>query len=302
MPSGRGLLVFNPAAGSRDRRPEMEALVARLKPRGLDLVLAPTSRAGEAPEIVRGRLGEGWGVVVAAGGDGTVGEVAGALLGTGVPMAVLPAGTTNVIAREYGLGELTGAEEHLLSERSRPLAVWPSAGRFSVVATGIGFDARVMGNAIPLLKRLFGRVGISPTATWEWARYEFPPIEIEGISADGSPFRTDATFAVAANTRRYAGDAVLSPSADPEDALLDLVLFRSRSRFTLMRFYHLLSRGKGAHLALPGVERIAVREFTARSLAGYELEVHVDGDAAGTTPVTVGPAKGTVDLVVPYRG
>ncbi len=299
MPSGRGLLVFNPAAGKRDRRPQMEALAARLAPLGLTLELAPTARAGHAPEIVRERLGKGYDLVVAAGGDGTVGEVAGALLGTGVPLAVLPVGTTNVVAREYGLGELAEAEGHLLSGRTRPLAVWPSAGRFSVVATGVGFDARVMGNAIPLLKRLFGRTGISPTATWEWARYEFPPIALEGVSGDGSPFRAEATFVVAANTRRYAGDAILSPSADPEDALLDLVLFRSRSRLTLMRFYHLLSKGRAAHLSLPGVDRFPVRSFSARSMAGYELEAHVDGDAAGMTPVTVGPTAGTVDLVVP---
>lgn len=299
MPRGRGLLVFNPKAGTRDRRLEMESVAARLRPLGLSLDLAPTTRADEAPEIVRRRLDAGFDVVVAAGGDGTVGEVAGALLGSGIPLGILPAGTTNVVAREYGLGTLAEAAEHLVSSRTRALSVWPAAGRFSVVAAGVGFDARVMGNAVPVLKRLFGRTGIGPTATWEWLRYEFPPIEISGADAAGSPFALDATFAVASNTRRYGGDPVLAPRADPGDNLLDLVLFRSRSRYVLMRFYHLLSKGRAEHLSLPGVEHHAVRRWEARSAVGYELEVQVDGDAAGVTPVTVGPCAGTVEVVVP---
>ncbi len=299
MPLGTGLLVFNPAAGARDRSSEMEAFARRLRSRGLDLALAPTSCAGDAPRIVSRRLGEGFDVVVAAGGDGTVGEVAGALVGTGVPLGVLPAGTTNVVAREFGLGSLERAAESLLSTRTRPLSVWPAASRASVIASGVGFDARVMGNAVPWLKRLFGRTGIAPTAVREWLRYEFPPIGIEGVLPDGERFETEATFVVAANTRRYGGDPILSPHADPGDDLLDLVLFRGCSRKDLMLFYHRLSKGKASHLDLPEVERFAVREFTASSLAPYPLEVQVDGDAAGTTPVTVGPSAGTVAVVVP---
>ena len=66
-----------------------------------------------------------------------------------------------------------------------------------------------------------------------------------------------------------------------------------------MRFYHLLSKGKAGHLGVEGVSRLPVRRFTARSAAGNELEVQVDGDLAGATPVTVGPAVGSVRIVVP---
>ncbi len=156
-----------------------------------------------------------------------------------------------------------------------------------------------MGNTVPLLKRLFGRTGIGWTATLEWLKYEFPPIEIEGEDAEGKRFRRDATFVLSANTSRYGGDPILSPHADPADELLDLVLFTSRSRKTLMLFYHHLSGGKAAHLSDEGVSRMAVRSFTARSKAGYELEVQVDGDGAGTTPVDVGPAAGRVAILVP---
>ena len=145
------------------------------------------------------------------------------------------------------------------SGKTRPLTVFHAAGRACLIGAGVGFDARVMVNTVPLLKRLFGRTGIGWTATLEWLRYEFPPIEVAGVDAEGRDFRREATFVVSANTARYGGDPILSPFADPEDDLLDLVLFASRSRRTLMLFYHHLSRGKAAHLADEGVSRMAVR-------------------------------------------
>jgi diacylglycerol kinase family enzyme len=252
-----------------------------------------------ATELVAARLGEELDLVAVAGGDGTLGEAAEALLGRNVPVAILPAGTTNVVAREYGVADPRVAEAALFSSRTRPLTVFHAAGRACLIGTGVGFDARVMTNTVPVLKRLFGRTGIGWTATLEWLRYEFPPIEVEGVDADGKAFRRAATFVLSANTSRYGGDPILSPHADAADDLLDLVLFTSRSRKTLMLFYHHLSGGKAAHLADEGVSRMAVRSFTAFSKAGYELEVQVDGDGAGSTPVTVGPAAGSVAILVP---
>ena len=296
----RGLLVYNPAAGGRDRTAQMAALASRARDRGVDLSLFATEGPRHATELVRAHLGERPDLVAVAGGDGTIAEAASALVGSDVPLAILPAGTTNVVARELGLGTTPEeAAESLASTATRTLTTWPSAGRTSLICTGVGFDARVMANVNPVLKRLFGRVGFSLTATVEWARYEFPPIEVTGLDADGAPFTRRATFVIAANTSKYAGDAILSPFADPGDDLLDLVLFTSESRIDLLHFYRLLPGGRAAQLGVRGVERFPVRSFAARSLAGYELEVQVDGDAAGSTPVTVGPAGGKVRFLVP---
>ncbi len=296
----RGLLVYNPAAGGRDRTAQIAAVAERARGRGVVLSLLATEGPGHATRLVAERLSDGPDLVAVAGGDGTIAEAARALVGSDVPLAILPAGTTNVLARELGLGKSPEeAAEFLASTATRTLTTWPSAGRTSLICTGVGFDARVMANVNPTLKRLFGRVGFSLTATYEWGRYEFPPIEVTGLDADGAPFTRRATYVVAANTSKYAGDAILSPFADPGDDLLDLVLFTSERRIDLLHFYRLLPGGKAAQLGVRGVERFPVRSFTARSLAGYELEIQVDGDRAGTTPVTVGPAGGKVRFLVP---
>jgi len=295
-----GLLLYNPVAGGGKRIPELKAIAERVRARGLELAETPTTGPGSATEIVRSAVASKPDLVVAAGGDTTVAEIAAALVGTEVPLALLPTGTTSVIAREYGVGAtLESAEKHLLSARTRPLTVFTAAGRPSVLCAGAGFDARVMTHVSPVLKKLLGRVGYAWTSTVQWLTYEFPRLEIEGLDAEGKPFRREATFLVAANTKRYSGNPVLSPFADPEDDLLDVVLFTSSSRLTLFRFYQLLSRKKAGQLGLPGVVRFPAREFTVRSLAGYEVEVQVDGEGCGETPLVVGPALGRVRVVVP---
>src|SRR5512140_3790506 len=106
-----GLLIFNPQAGRGRRGPLMEALARRAGERGLALELLPTRRTGDAARLVSSRLDSGPELVVVAGGDGTVAEVAGVLAGTEVPLAVVPAGTANVVAREFGVRSMALAEE-----------------------------------------------------------------------------------------------------------------------------------------------------------------------------------------------
>ena len=178
------------------------------------------------------------------------------------------------------------------------MTVWHAAGRTSLIGAGVGFDARVMKNTVPFLKRLFGRTGIGWTAALQWLKYEFPPIEVTGEDARGDPFAAQATFVLAANTQRYGGDAILSPYADPADDLLDLILFASRSRATLMRWSGRLSPER-PRTSRSRAARASPCGALPRSLAGYELDVQVDGDAVTTTPFAMGPAAGRVHVVVP---
>ena len=98
----RGVLIYNPTAGQRNRSAQMLALIEKMREKGLELENAPTSGPGDATAIVRRKLAQGPDVVVVCGGDGTVSEAACGLVGSTVPLAVLPGGTSNVLAREIG--------------------------------------------------------------------------------------------------------------------------------------------------------------------------------------------------------
>ena len=99
----RGLLIFNPTAGQKDRRAQMRAVSERVKARGLELINAPTEAPGHATELVRSFLPSGLDVVVVCGGDGTISEAACGLAGSTVPLAILPGGTSNVLVRELSI-------------------------------------------------------------------------------------------------------------------------------------------------------------------------------------------------------
>src|SRR5260370_6207347 len=116
----RGLLIYNPTAGQKDRRAQMRAVAERAKARGLELINAPTDAPGHATEIVRSFLPSGLDIVVVCGGDGTISEVASGPAGSGVPLAILPGGTSNVLARELAIPLDLDQATHLLFDGEPP--------------------------------------------------------------------------------------------------------------------------------------------------------------------------------------
>src|SRR6202162_2720575 len=232
----RGLLIYNPTAGQRDRRAQMRAVSERVKSRGLELISAPTDAPGHATEIVRSFLPSGLDVVVVCGGDGTISETARGLAGTAgpaVPLAILAGGTSNVLARELSIPlDLEDAIALLFDGVPRRVRLLLANERSFLLWAGVGLDARIMGRMLPLLKRWLGRTGIFVTVATEFFRYEFPRLE---VTVDG--VRYEATFAVVCHARRYAGDWIIAPEASLDSDEMDVLLFFGRSRRRLFSLF-----------------------------------------------------------------
>jgi len=291
----RGVLVYNPTAGQRDRRPQMDALIGHLKSRGVTLVNAPTTGPGHATEIVRAFLPLRPDVVAACGGDGTISEVARGLAGSNVPLSVLPGGTSNVLARELGIPlDLERAGELLLTGRRRPVRVLLANDRAFLLWAGAGLDARVMGHMSPTLKRWLGRVGIFVTAASEFFRYEFPRLEVQ---VDDRAEK--ATFAVVCHARQYAGDWIIAPDASLEGDEMDVLLFSERSRWRFFRLFLDLQRGRSGHLDHGFARVVRGRHVEIRSDERYPVEVQIDGDCLLETPVTCRASPESIDILVP---
>ena len=290
----RGVLIYNPTAGQRDRRPSMAALIEEMKGRGVELVNAPTERAGHATELVRAFLSRGVEIVAACGGDGTISEAAQGLSGSDVPLAVLPAGTSNVLARELGIPlSLDRAKNLLVRGRPRRVRMLAANDRPFLLWAGAGLDARIMRYMRPSLKRWFGRTGIFFTAAPEFFRYEFPKLEVvvDGVSHE-------ATFAVVCHARRYAGEWIIAPDASLGSEEMDVLLFTGRSRWRFFRLFAQIQAGRAEHLS-GGLARIVRgRVVELRSRESYPIEVQVDGDCVLETPV-VCRAEAEVAILVP---
>ena len=277
----RGLLVYNPTAGQRDVRGKMSALIDRLRGRGIELVNAPTSGPGDATEIVKTFLPRGLDVVAVCGGDGTISEAICGLVGSQVPLGVIPAGTSNVLAVELGIPlDLSGAESLLAEGQPRDVRLGMADGRPFVLWAGVGIDARVMGQMNLLLKRHLGRAGIFGTALSEFLQYEFPRLEVE---IDG--VRHAATFAVICRARHYAGRWIIAPEARLDADHFDVLLFAHRDRARLFQLFLEMQRRRGAHLENGLARIVRGRKVSIRALEPYAVDIQVDGDCVLKTPV-----------------
>jgi diacylglycerol kinase family enzyme len=293
----RGVLIYNPTAGQRNRGAEMLALIDRMRRKGLELENAPTSGPGDATEIVRRLLPTGLDLVAVCGGDGTVSEAACGLVGSTVPLAVLPGGTSNVLARELSIPlRLEPASRLLLEGERRPVRVLYANDRPFFLWAGIGLDARIMGHMSQFLKRWLGRTGIFFTVAPEFFRYEFPRLE---VTVDGKAH--EATFAVACNARLYAGDWVIAPDARLDSEEMEVMLFSHRNRWKFLSLFRQLQLGQAGHLSR-GIARVVTgREATVRSLEDYPVEVQVDGDCVLETPVSCRSSSETIWILAPPR-
>lgn len=155
-------VIFNPTAGSVGRRGQrLHAVLDLLRAAGVSLDLCPTAARGDARALAAAATPELCDAVVAAGGDGTINEVANGLLdaGHGLPLGIIPLGTANVLALEMDLAitpqAIAGA---LLAGQPRPVPLARVDGRRFLLMGGAGFDAFVVDNVRLGLKRHAGKL------------------------------------------------------------------------------------------------------------------------------------------------
>lgn len=224
----RILVVYNPMAGRR-RITRLRRFVQGLRAGGAEVTVAATDHAGHGRILSRDAGPDGaFTHVVAAGGDGTISEVADGLLEAmrpsfpsasasmpGPVMGVLPLGTANVLAHELGVAFAPGDNARaLLSGRWR--TIWPGrieAGgqaRIFVQMASAGFDAQVVTHLSLRAKRVLGRGAYAVQAIREAGRYDFPPLQ---VVLDGQAHT--AFGIVCSKGRFYGGRHVLAPEATP---------------------------------------------------------------------------------------
>jgi diacylglycerol kinase (ATP) len=293
------LVFFNPASGSAWIGGRTMRAVARLA--AVPGTEAYATVPGGIARQVREHLTPVVTRVYAIGGDGTIGDVAAALVDTGIPLGIVPCGTTNVLAREFGIPLLTGSATRVLEATTRTVRVpvWRAGDHVALLGAGVGWDARVMWVIPSGMKRRLGRAGVVLVGLREMARYEFPTLRVEGTDASGATVEARGTSILLATVKRWGGGNPGIHTADPTDELLDVVVVERASLPHLMAFWSLMLLPFGRPLRLPGVRLLRLRRATVTSEAGHEVEAHVNGEGGiARTPFSLEPA-GAVQVVVP---
>jgi diacylglycerol kinase (ATP) len=269
------VVILNPVAGSpetfRDWRERVESVA-------YGCPIRTTSHAGEAEALARRAVEEGFTRIIAAGGDGTVNQVANGLAGSKAALGLLPLGTVNVFAMELGL-PLQNLELcwEIINSANLRLVDLPSVnGKHFVQLAGVGLDAQVVKETSLTLKRSFGPLSYLISAAQIAARQP-PRLFIESNNAPVD----EGSFVLIGNGRLYGGPFPFFKQAVMDDGLLDVVLFKRLGYLEIIKY--LQDVVFSSEIRVPEIEYFQTRRLRITSEQDVPLEI--DGELAGNCPV-----------------
>jgi diacylglycerol kinase (ATP) len=273
----RALAIINPAAGRGTAPADVDAVLELVRGRFETIDVVETGpEHPTATELGERAVAEHYEVAIVAGGDGTVGGVARALVGTAVTLGILPFGTFMNIARalEIPRDDRHAAAELIAGPTVREIDVGEVGGRVFFEAAGIGLDADAF-NATHAIQR--GQAGLALAALGAFLRRRSARVRFE---IDGRARTHHVLQVVVSNGPWYGWGFEVAPGADLEDGQLDLVLFGD-SKLSVLR--ELVAAAADRDRPARG-RRYKGRRITLS--ATRELTVHADGVVVGTLPQT----------------
>ena len=216
--------ILNPCSGRVQRHPGLApAIRAFIARHGLDADLVFTERRGQATDLARAAVADGCEQVVAVGGDGTMNEVAQALVGASATLALVPCGSGNGLALHLGVPAQPRRALALLvdpSARVVNIDTGTANGHPFFNAMGVCFDAEISRQFNRLARR--GMVAYLRTGLAAFAHYRGEPVAF--CDANGRRETMNAFLVVVANSDQYGNHARMAPGARVDDGLLDLVV------------------------------------------------------------------------------
>ena len=293
----RVVILANPRAGAGSSRAHVEELLAGLRGRALEPVVCWDR--DEFSDAVRREAGASLRCVVSAGGDGTLVETLNRA--PGQPVALLPVGTENLVARFLKvdrsgekLAEIIAAGAYRRLDLARAQLGGTGMSRVFCLMAGAGFDADVVHR---LHRRRHGHID---KASYVWPiiqalrRYAYPLMDVEDLDS-GERFRGAQVFVF--NLPQYAAGLPLAPEARGNDGWLNLCVFERPGLANLFRYVTSVLRGR----------RDKIRDFHHRFVrrvrlsAAQPVRLQTDGDPAGSLPVTIDVIPAALTLVVPVE-
>jgi diacylglycerol kinase (ATP) len=231
------------------------------------------------------------------GGDGTINEVANGMLGSSVPLGILPGGTANVLAQELGIGSnLERAVDHLSQCEPITIAVGrlrsESAGlRHFLLMTGVGLDAHIVYHLNPRSKAALGKI-----AYWLGGfRQVGRRFEEFGVRVDGQVYQV--SFALASRVKNYGGDLTIARSASLLQPDFELVLFTGENSFTYLKYFAGVLTGRLARMR--GITVLRSREAEFLGPTRGPIHVQIDGEYGGKIPARIELVPDALRLLVP---
>lgn len=270
--------IVNPISGTHGKEGIVRMIPGLFPEDTFDTEIRYTERAGHAAEIAREAVVRKVDVVVAVGGDGTVNEVAGALVHTSVALGIVPCGSGNGLARHLGLPMNAEGALQVISECNiHCLDYGLINGNPFFCTAGVGFDAFLSDKFNKSGRR--GLLSYVENALLEGVKYEPETYELEILGEEENKRSYTAFLITCANASQYGNDFYIAPQASMSDGLMDVTIMEPFNVFEAPQIAYQL-----VHRTIENNSRI--KTFRCRELVIRRTTpgvIHVDGDPKETT-------------------
>ncbi len=303
-------IIFNPVSGGgiSSRLKHLEEARTILTASGIDADLRPTSAPGQAGEIAARAIAEGRQLIIGCGGDGTLNEIINGMPHSNVPLALLPAGTANILAKELripwnipraaaliprgiptriALGAITADDSP-----SNPNAP-NNSRRFFLVVAGAGADGALVHALDPNVKQRAGLLAYWMEGAKQLLRYKFPQFRVTTAQDQ----EVVGTLLIVGRTKHYGGPFRITRGADLFANEFELGIFCSQS--ALRYLLYLPACWMGRLHSLKDVHFIKTTSVRCEGLRADPVYAQVDGEASESLPVTFSIVPDALVLIVP---
>lgn len=302
------LIIANPASGRRRacRRRELAAAQQILRNTGIAAELLWTDGAGRATEMARRAATAGRGMVIVCGGDGTINEVVNGLAGSQVPLAVLPGGTANVLAKELSIPwDIPRAAKLIAQAAPRRIALGQAvplgapdeaAPRWFLCVAGAGPDGVMVYSVAAAIKLRLGILAYWLEGVRQFMRYRFPLFRVRAPELDRE---VDASMVIVGRTASYGGPFRITTRASLCDDLFEVCLVTTRARLRYLRYLPAIWSGRLRRER--GVYFARLRSLRCEPLDEPRIYAQVDGEPCGRLPVEFRIVPEMLTLLAPRQ-
>ena len=289
------VLISNPAARSASLK-KFESASVFLKNKGFDTKIYLTEKKGDATLIAADAVREKPYAIMAAGGDGTTNEIINGMVKSGVPLALLPLGTTNVLAKELGIPEeISAALDIAVSRPARTVSLGKiellsedasESFRYFCLMAGIGFDGKAVHDVDEALKKKSGKLAYILSGLKNFLHYSPNQLffEIDGKEYTGY-------CSITGKASRYGGNFRITPDADLSAPTLYTCIFQGNKRSDLLRYVF-----KAVSGSLHKERDIVYLKSTSVEILGTAY-IQIDGDYLGVTPAKITVEKDALQII-----
>jgi diacylglycerol kinase (ATP) len=289
------VLISNPAARAASSK-KFGSASAFLQAKGFDTEILLTEKSGDATRLAEETLGKRPFAIIAAGGDGTINEVINGMAGSDVPLAILPLGTTNVLAKELGIPEdLKGAMETAVSRNPRTVSLGrielkpgtdSAFSRYFCLMAGIGFDGEAVHDMNSAVKKRSGKAAYIFSGIKNFLRYS--PNQLF-YNIDGKEYAGFSS--ITGKASKYGGNFEITPDADLSDPTLYTCIFQGNKRRDLLRYVFKIMTGR-----LFEEKDVLYLKSASIEVLGT-AHIQIDGDYLGLTPAKISVAEGMLKII-----